>query len=373
MKNFAVISYSASGGGSESYIRRTLQDNKISCQWYYLSDDSSQSNTDYITYVPLGSLPSIRSFYFLKYFIQSVFSILSNKNSIKIISFGFYPSIIAFFISLCKSSSWWTMTQREEYTWANSIHISILNLLKIFCNTLEVNSLHLYNINMKNPFLKNKTYLSSNAFFSHNNQSFTELPSHFQSIRSSYSTIFVYVANNRPVKNTNLAVKSLYHLASLSSDILCVVIGKGYDPQYLCMSINISEQTNLLFTGQLDQSVVSKYLQIADVALSTSLSEGSSFYLFESLFKGCALVVSNIPSNTEYVDHGINGYIFDTLNPYQLTDLLFSLHQSSSLLSSMKFSSLNRITSLTLSSPHHFAAIPLTSGYTFIPSSSLVI
>lgn len=63
------------------------------------------------------------------------------------------------------------------------------------------------------------------------------------------------------------------------------------------------------WTGYVPQSEVVKYINISDVYVSTSLRDGSSSSLLESMACGLPAVVTDIPGNTEWIEDGENGFV----------------------------------------------------------------
>ena len=64
------------------------------------------------------------------------------------------------------------------------------------------------------------------------------------------------------------------------------------------------------FFGQVSQRQLPRYYRAADLYLSASHSDGSSVSLMEALASGLPVLVSDIPSNQEWVDEGAQGWLF---------------------------------------------------------------
>jgi len=64
------------------------------------------------------------------------------------------------------------------------------------------------------------------------------------------------------------------------------------------------------FYGYQDNNALAKYYQAADLYLSASHIDGSSVALLEAMACGCPALVSDIPSNLEWVEHEMNGMVF---------------------------------------------------------------
>jgi len=64
------------------------------------------------------------------------------------------------------------------------------------------------------------------------------------------------------------------------------------------------------FGGQVSQSELPHYYQMADLYISASHVDGSSVSLMEALACGLPALVSDIPANQEWVAEGVNGWLF---------------------------------------------------------------
>jgi len=64
------------------------------------------------------------------------------------------------------------------------------------------------------------------------------------------------------------------------------------------------------FGGQVSQTELPRYYQMADLYISASHVDGSSVSLMEALACGLPALVSDIPANKEWVTEGFNGWLF---------------------------------------------------------------
>lgn len=74
--------------------------------------------------------------------------------------------------------------------------------------------------------------------------------------------------------------------------------------------------------GRLEASALRRWLRTADVYVSASLSDGSSLSLMEALACGLRPVVTDLPSNREWVTGPAVGGLFDPRNPGSLARAL---------------------------------------------------
>lgn len=71
---------------------------------------------------------------------------------------------------------------------------------------------------------------------------------------------------------------------------------------------NVSERVT--FAGQVSQRALPRYYHMADLFISPSYVDGSSVSLMEALACGLPCLVSDIPANREWVQDGLNGWLF---------------------------------------------------------------
>lgn len=113
--------------------------------------------------------------------------------------------------------------------------------------------------------------------------------------------VIVTVANLRPVKDLGTLIRAARHVSWELPNARFLVVGEGPLHEQLRKQICESELTGTvqLVGGQVD---VVPYLASADIAVLTSLSEGSSNSLIEYMAMGIPPVVSDISANRELVE-----------------------------------------------------------------------
>ncbi len=71
---------------------------------------------------------------------------------------------------------------------------------------------------------------------------------------------------------------------------------------------NVSERVT--FAGQVAQRALPRYYHMADLFISPSYVDGSSVSLLEALACGLPCLVSDIPTNREWIEDDVNGWLF---------------------------------------------------------------
>ncbi len=90
------------------------------------------------------------------------------------------------------------------------------------------------------------------------------------------------------------------------------------------------------FLGPVPHEDMPGLLNAADLYVSTSLSDGASNALIESLACGRAVVVTDLPSNREWVTDGLNGRLVPIHSPGKLAQAIWEVLENHSLRESME-------------------------------------
>jgi glycosyltransferase involved in cell wall biosynthesis len=90
------------------------------------------------------------------------------------------------------------------------------------------------------------------------------------------------------------------------------------------------------FMGLVPNDQLPELLCSADVYVSTSISDGTSASLIEAMSCGLPVVVTKIPGNEEWVDHGKNGLLFPPRDSRALAEDIVSILRNENLRSMMR-------------------------------------
>ena len=91
------------------------------------------------------------------------------------------------------------------------------------------------------------------------------------------------------------------------------------------MARRLGVENCVSFPGKVPNDELSRYLNIADVYVSTSYSDGTSASLLESMACGLPCVVTDIPANREWIQNGVNGYLVPPKDSKTLADRIIHL------------------------------------------------
>lgn len=133
------------------------------------------------------------------------------------------------------------------------------------------------------------------------------------------------VANfNRPVKGAHFFVEAIPLVAARFPRVRFVLVGTGSNPREL--------ESRAAELGVLDRFVLAGFRRdmdtvygMLDVSVLTSLSEGLSITILESMRAELPVVVTNVGGNPELVVNGETGYLVPPANPEALAAGIIAL------------------------------------------------
>ncbi|HOV21519.1 MAG TPA: glycosyltransferase family 4 protein [bacterium] len=131
--------------------------------------------------------------------------------------------------------------------------------------------------------------------------------------------ILVFIGRLSEEKGLKILLKAIKN--DIFKNTLLYIVGKGY----LETELNEFVKTNcitdrVVFTG-FKQDVV-PFLQVADVFVLPSISEGFSNALLESMATGLPVVATKVSGNIDIIENGINGFLVEPENSEELAKAL---------------------------------------------------
>ena len=130
--------------------------------------------------------------------------------------------------------------------------------------------------------------------------------------RDSEGLSFTIVSNRNflPIYNVSLFIRAIPRVLAEEGEVRFIVAGGGPERRDLekkAKDLNVS--SHIQFLGRIAHEEMPTLLGQTDVYVSTSLSDGTSVSLLEALASGAFPVVSDIPSNREWISDGENGFL----------------------------------------------------------------
>ncbi len=144
-------------------------------------------------------------------------------------------------------------------------------------------------------------------------QHFAPAPDDGLRARLGWEDAFVVLHNRswEPVYGVDVMARAFVRAARQEPRLRLMLLGGGSLAPLLH---RIFQEARLLdrvhFFGQVSQRDLPRYYRAADLYLSASHTDGSSVSLMEALASGLPVLVSDIPSNREWVTEGREGWLF---------------------------------------------------------------
>ena len=144
--------------------------------------------------------------------------------------------------------------------------------------------------------------------------------------------IVISTRNHFPIYGVDYLISAIPMVVEQVPDARFLIIGEGPNTKMLkkmVEDLNIKDYVS--FTGKVPNICLPKYLNIADIYVSTSLSDGASNSLLESMACALPVVVSDIPGNREWVTDGKNGFLVPVKDAKALAEKIVFLLKNDNL------------------------------------------
>jgi glycosyltransferase involved in cell wall biosynthesis len=132
---------------------------------------------------------------------------------------------------------------------------------------------------------------------------------------------FIILSNRNllPIYNVSLLIRAIPTILKEEPEIQFLIAGDGSERGNLEREVeNLSLSASVWFLGRVPHQEMPQLLSQSDIYVSTSLFDGTSVSLLEALASGAFPVVTDIPSNREWITDGDNGFLV----PKENEDLL---------------------------------------------------
>lgn len=128
-----------------------------------------------------------------------------------------------------------------------------------------------------------------------------------------------------PIYGIDIIARAFVQAARQVADLRLVMLGQGSQAGLLQRIFQTSGvMDRVLMPGLVRETDLPRYHRMADLYVSASHSDGTSISLLEALACGRPALVSDIPGNTEWVEPGVNGWLFADGNPGELADRILA-------------------------------------------------
>ncbi len=113
------------------------------------------------------------------------------------------------------------------------------------------------------------------------------------------------------IYGVDVLAKAFVKVAVDHPDVSLILLGGGSQGtrlRQILMNAGLLERVH--FGGQIGQTDLPRWYHMADLYISPSHVDGSSVSLMEALASGLPCLVSDIPGNREWIEEGVNGWLF---------------------------------------------------------------
>jgi L-malate glycosyltransferase len=116
--------------------------------------------------------------------------------------------------------------------------------------------------------------------------------------------------NLLPIYNVSLLIRAIPVVLKEEPKTKFLIAGEGSEKENLKNEVeNLNLSTSVQFLGRVPHEEMPNLLAQTDIYVSTSLYDGTSVSLLEALASGAFPVVTDIPSNREWIVDGKNGFL----------------------------------------------------------------
>jgi len=129
-----------------------------------------------------------------------------------------------------------------------------------------------------------------------------------------------------PRYGMDVALKGFALAVEQMPDLRLLLLSSGSQADWIHQFVQEHHlEKNVEFRGQIKNDELVAIYHEADVYLSASHIDGSSVALLEALACGTPALVSDIPSNLEWVRDGVDGWVFEDGNAHDLASTLIRI------------------------------------------------
>ncbi len=117
--------------------------------------------------------------------------------------------------------------------------------------------------------------------------------------------IVVFVGRLDPQKRVDLLIGIFNEVHKIYDNSCLIIIGDGPEKDKIKSMLN----EDIAFIGTVNN--VEEYLRVSDLLVLPTLAEGMSNIILEAMATGLPVITTDVSSNPEVIDNGINGILLD--------------------------------------------------------------
>ncbi|MGI5912218.1 MAG: glycosyltransferase [Syntrophomonadaceae bacterium] len=218
----------------------------------------------------------------------------------------YFTKVLQLFPQLTKLPLVVTMTGTDvNYDMLNNFSTEILQTLNSVQYIVILEDYYRTTFQTLSPQLTNKLVTIPQGVFLEKNDG----PTRSQLGLNQDHFVFLLPSGLRPVKNITLAIHALKILAPVFSQLRLLIMGTIIDQEYYK---TIMEQINMLswalYLGEFPHNQMYSLLQLGDVVINTSWSEGQPQAALEAMSLGKPCLLTAVPGNLNIITNGQEGF-----------------------------------------------------------------
>lgn len=141
--------------------------------------------------------------------------------------------------------------------------------------------------------------------------------------------VFISTRNWEPLYAVDALIHAFSRLCGRYPEARLLLVGEGAQGHHLRRLVQESELAERVhFVGKVSNDDLEGYLRLADYYVSTALTDGSSVSLLEAMACGLPVIVTDLPSNREWVTPDLHGWLQQARDPVDLARCLACALQS---------------------------------------------
>ena len=150
---------------------------------------------------------------------------------------------------------------------------------------------------------------------------------------SGRSKIVISLRSLEQIYNIETLISAIPEIIKNVPDTKFIIVGKGSIEQKLKrMAKEVCPENSVKFLGRINNNDLPKYLRVADIYVSTSLSDGGiAASTAEAMACGLPVVITDSADNRKWINDGENGFIIPIKDPKALAQKVCLLLKDESL------------------------------------------
>jgi glycosyltransferase involved in cell wall biosynthesis len=139
-------------------------------------------------------------------------------------------------------------------------------------------------------------------------------------------TVIISTRSHEQVYSVETLILAVSKVVDHEQKVKFLIVGGGSKtPNLKRLAEKQGVLEKVVFTGKTSRKKVLQYLQLSDLYVSTSLSDGTSASLLEAMACKIPPIVTDIPGNREWIKNGENGLLFPVKDYKALAENIIKL------------------------------------------------